>query len=73
MLKLKAAQQRAIDFIYNQDASILVAPTGAGKTVICLTAINELIKAGVIKRVIVAVPQSALSSYVRAIVPLTSS
>ena len=50
MLKLKAAQQRAIDFIYNQDASILVAPTGAGKTVICLTAINELIKAGVIKR-----------------------
>jgi hypothetical protein len=36
---LTAEQQNAIDYIYERDASILVAPTGEGKSVICLTAI----------------------------------
>jgi hypothetical protein len=36
---LTAEQQTAIDYIYERDASILVAPTGEGKSVICLTAI----------------------------------
>jgi len=38
---LTPEQNAAIDFIYERDASILVAPTGEGKSVICLTAIAE--------------------------------
>jgi len=33
-----------------------VAPTGEGKTIICLTSVNQLIKSGVLKKVIVACP-----------------
>lgn len=54
--KLTPDQQSAIDRIYNEDATILIAPTGAGKTVICLTTIQELIDAGELRRVIVACP-----------------
>jgi len=53
---LTANQQAAIDRIYNENATILIAATGAGKTAICLTAISDLIKAGELRRVIVACP-----------------
>jgi hypothetical protein len=59
-LTLTPQQQDAIAFIYEGDESILVAETGEGKTVICLTAMKELIDAGAHKRFIVAVPAKVL-------------
>lgn len=49
-------QQKAIDRLYNFDETFLVAPTGAGKTAILLTAISELIEAGVLSRVLIIAP-----------------
>ncbi len=49
-------QQLAIDRLYNFDETFLVAPTGAGKTVILLTAIRELLKEKVLSRVLVIAP-----------------
>jgi len=61
-LKMTEVQQVAADFLFEHDASILVAPTGEGKTVICLTAIKDMIDAGHVKRVIVAVPAKVLET-----------
>ena len=57
---LDPTQQAAITHLYEHDASILVAPTGEGKTVICLTAVAELLSAKELKRVIVACPPKVL-------------
>ena len=49
-------QNDAIDRLYNFDETFLVAPTGAGKTAIVLTAISELIAEGVLSRVLIIAP-----------------
>jgi len=61
---LNTKQQTAISRLYSEDYTLLVAPTGAGKTVICLTAIKELIDAGVLNRVIVAAPAKVVENNV---------
>ena len=49
-------QNDAIDRLYNFDETFLVAPTGAGKTAIVLTAISELIDGGTLSRVLIIAP-----------------
>lgn len=49
-------QNAAIDRLYNFDETFLVAPTGAGKTAIVLTAISELIENGALSRVLIIAP-----------------
>ena len=61
---MNTKQQTAISRLYSEDYTLLVAPTGAGKTVICLTAIKELIDAGVLNRVIVAAPAKVVENNV---------
>jgi len=51
--------------LYNHDETILVMATGDGKTVICLTAIKELIDEGVLGRVIVACPARVVPHWPR--------
>jgi N12 class adenine-specific DNA methylase len=58
-LTLTATQQAAIDRLYEHDATILVAATGAGKSVICLTAIKDMIDDGQLNRAIIACPGQA--------------
>tara|TARA_R110000824_G_scaffold3241_1_gene15368 strand:+ start:6145 stop:7443 length:1299 start_codon:yes stop_codon:yes gene_type:complete len=53
---LNVKQNAAIERLYNNNHTVLIAATGAGKTIICLTAIKELITDGVILKVIVACP-----------------
>ena len=53
---LTPKQQAAIDFLYENDRSVMIAATGAGKTGICLTVMKELLAAGVCKRFVVACP-----------------
>lgn len=49
-------QHLAIDRLYDFDQTMLVAGMGAGKTIIALTAIQELIADGVLNRVVVFAP-----------------
>lgn len=58
---LKNEQLTAIDRVSSKIATILIAPTGAGKTVTCLTAIKRVIQNRKINRVIVACPPKVIS------------
>lgn len=49
-------QELAIDRLYNHNETLLIAPTGIGKTTIVLTAISELIEANELSRVLVIAP-----------------
>lgn len=49
-------QQQAIDYIYNHDHSLALMPVGAGKTVVTMTALQELMEDGVIERPLVFAP-----------------
>jgi len=53
---LQPRQLRAIERITKYKATVLVAPTGAGKTVICLSSVKRNIRRGKLSRVIVACP-----------------
>ena len=53
---LKPEQVEAIERLSTRKTTLLVAPTGAGKTVICLSAIQRILAVGKLKRVIVACP-----------------
>ena len=67
MLSVKSLtpdQQRAITKLIERDATLLVAATGVGKTVICLTAIKELIEMCHVRKVIVACPAKVLENLV---------
>jgi superfamily II DNA or RNA helicase len=58
---LNGEQLDAIQRISTRRSTVLVAPTGAGKTVICLTAIKRIIKAEKLTRIIVACPAKVVS------------
>ena len=58
---LDAKQQDAVDRLYNYDETVLVAAMGAGKTVICQTAVKELQALGTLHKVIVACPARVVS------------
>ena len=59
MLSLKDLdddQNNAIDRLYNYDETLMVAPTGAGKTIITLTALAELFNSYTVKRALIIAP-----------------
>lgn len=68
---LTQKQQDAVTRLYSHDETILIAPTGAGKTVICLTAIKELIEEGHLHRVIVACPARVVPVWVKEVAQWT--
>ena len=59
---LRPYQEDAADFLYEHDRAMVLAPVGAGKTAITLTAIRDLIMDGVIKRVLVVAPLRVATS-----------
>ena len=56
-LKLRPYQDEAADFLYENDKAMILAPVGAGKTAITLTAIAAMIKDGHAKRFLVVAPK----------------
>jgi len=62
---LKENQHLAMDRLFANNSTLLVAPTGAGKTVICLTVVKEMLDDCIIKRVIVACPARVVSVWKR--------
>jgi hypothetical protein len=57
VLKLRPYQEQAVTFIYERDRSLVLAPVGAGKTAITLTAMQELLRDGIVTRWLVVAPK----------------
>ena len=57
MLSLRPYQETAADFLYEHDRAMILAPVGAGKTAITLTAMDAMIKDGHVKRWLVIAPK----------------
>lgn len=53
---LRPVQEQAITHIYERNESMIFARPGAGKTMITLTAISEMLRDGVIRRALVTAP-----------------
>ena len=56
-LSLRPYQEVAADFIYEHDRAMILAPVGAGKTCITLTAMQDAIANGIVKRFLVLAPK----------------
>lgn len=56
-LSLRPYQNNAADFLYENDRAMILAPVGAGKTAITLTAMAELLRDGVVTRFLVIAPK----------------
>jgi len=57
MPSLREYQNQAADWIYERDRSLILAKMGAGKTAIALTAMQDMVKDGVVKRWLVVAPK----------------
>jgi SNF2 family DNA or RNA helicase len=56
-MKPRPYQQKAADFLYQHDRAMILAPVGAGKTCITLTAMWEMLRDGHVKRFLVLAPK----------------
>jgi len=55
-VKLRPVQEQAITHIYERNESMIFARPGAGKTVVTLTALSEMLRDGIVRRVLVTAP-----------------
>jgi len=56
-VKLRPYQDDAADFLYERDRAMILAPVGAGKTAITLTAMQAMLNDGLVKRWLVVAPK----------------
>ena len=56
-LQLRPYQDDAADFIFARDRALVLAPVGAGKTAITLTAMRDMLGAGEVQRFLVVAPK----------------
>jgi len=54
---LRPYQEEAADFLYSRDRALILAPVGAGKTCITLTAMQAMITDGIVSRFLVLAPK----------------
>jgi len=57
MFKPRPYQEEAINFLYERDRAMILAPVGAGKTMIALTAMQAMLDDGHVKRWLVVAPK----------------
>jgi SNF2 family DNA or RNA helicase len=62
MLSLRPYQNQAADFLYEHDRAMILAPVGAGKTAITLTAMQDMLRDGHVKRFLVLAPLRVATS-----------
>ena len=55
-MKLRDYQEQAVDFLYERNRAMVLAPMGAGKTAIALTAMKEMLRDGHAQRFLVVAP-----------------
>lgn len=56
-MKLRDYQEQAADFLYEHDRAMILAPVGAGKTAITLTAMQDMLMFGHVRRWLVLAPK----------------
>jgi SNF2 family DNA or RNA helicase len=56
-MKLRPYQEQAVDFLYEHDRAMILAPVGAGKTAITLTAMQAMLADRVVERFLVLAPK----------------
>jgi len=56
-LRLRDYQEKAADFLYENDRAMILAPVGAGKTALTLTAMQDMLRYGFVKRWLVLAPK----------------
>lgn len=56
-MQLRPYQDEAADFLYERNRAMILAPVGAGKTAITLTAMQDMLANGVVKRFLVLAPK----------------
>ena len=56
-MQLRPYQETAVDFLYEHDRAMILAPVGAGKTAITLTAMRDMLADGVVERFLVLAPK----------------
>ena len=56
-MKLRDYQNTAADFLYENDRAMILAPVGAGKTALTLTAMDDMLRKGFVKRWLVLAPK----------------
>ena len=61
-LSLRPYQEIAADFLYESDRAMILAPVGAGKTAITLTAMRDMLFEGVVQRFLVVAPKRVAES-----------
>ena len=61
-MTLRPYQDAAVDFLYSRDRAMILAPVGAGKTAIALTAMRDALRDGVVKRFLVVAPKRVAES-----------
>jgi SNF2 family DNA or RNA helicase len=62
MVSLRPYQNEAADFLYEHDRAMILAPVGAGKTAITLTAMRDMVREGHVKRFLVVAPLRVATS-----------
>jgi SNF2 family DNA or RNA helicase len=62
VLNLRDYQNEAADFLYEHDRAMILAPVGAGKTAITLTAMYDMLYEGHVKRFLVVAPLRVATS-----------
>lgn len=62
MPSLREYQETGADFLYERDRAMVLAPVGAGKTAMTLTAMRAAIHDGVVKRFLVLAPKRVAES-----------
>ena len=55
-LRLRPYQEEGADFVYENDASFILAPMGSGKTAVTATSISELVHDEIVSRVLILAP-----------------
>ena len=61
-MNLRPYQEKAADFLYEHDRAMILAPVGAGKTAITLTAMYDMLYEGHVKRFLVIAPLRVATS-----------
>jgi SNF2 family DNA or RNA helicase len=61
-MNLRPYQETAADFLYEHDRAMILAPVGAGKTAITLTAMYDMLYEGHVKRFLVIAPLRVATS-----------
>jgi SNF2 family DNA or RNA helicase len=61
-VQLRPYQEQAADFLFEHDRAMILAPVGAGKTAITLTAMRDMVREGHVKRFLVVAPLRVATS-----------